>query len=182
MVDFADGSTYNIQPKFLSLVEEVDAVTGTTSEHRQVDKRAKIRTPSKEKEDAAEEESEGEDERSDSDYAEEEGQEGEGGEEEHRHARERAKTRSPSKRKTRATPKGKKRAAPEGARTSQAAKAAKKQKTSASACQVRRERNYGRCERHAHGLLQPAQRNSQHLTWLRMIRTGGIVSEKDFGV
>lgn len=54
MVDFADGSTYNIQPKFLSLVEEVDAVTGATSEHRQVDKRAKIRTPSKEKEDAAE--------------------------------------------------------------------------------------------------------------------------------
>ena len=133
MVDFADGSTYNMQPKFLSLVEEVDAVTGTTSEHRQVDKRAKIRTPSREKEDAAEEASEGEDERSDSDYAEEEEQEGEGGEEQHRHARERAKTRSPSK--------GKKRAAPEGARTSKAAKAAKKQKTSASACQVRRERN-----------------------------------------
>ena len=141
MVDFTDGSTYNIQPKFLSLVEEVDAVTGTTSEHRQVDKRAKIRTPSKEKEDAAEEESEDEDERSDSDYAEEEEQEGEGGEEEHRHARERAKTRSPSKGKKRATPKGKKRAAPEGARTSKAAKVAKKQKTSASACQVRRERN-----------------------------------------
>ena len=114
-------------------------MTGTTSEDRQVDKRAKIRTPSKEKEDAAEEESEGEDERSDSDYAEEEEQEGEGGEEEHRHARERAKTRSPSKGKKRATPKGKKRAAPEGARTSKAAKAAKKQKTSASACQVRRE-------------------------------------------
>ena len=125
MVDFADGSTYTMQPKCLSLVEEVDAVTGTTSEDRQVDKRAKIRTPSKEKEDAAEEESEGEDERSGSAYAEEEEQEGEGGEEEHRHARERAKTRSPSKGKKRATPKGKKRAAPEGARTSKAAKAAK---------------------------------------------------------
>ena len=156
-------------------------MTGTTSEHRQVDKRAKIRTPSKEKEDAAEEESEDEDERSGSAYAEEEEQEGQGGEEEHRHARERAKTRSPSKGKKRATPKGKKRAAPEGARTSLAAKAAKKNPSSRLRCQVRRERNTAGANVTRTG-CQPARRNSQHLTWLRMTRTGGIVRGKDFGV
>ena len=64
---------------------------------------------------------------------------------------------------------------------SKAAKAAKKQKTSASACQVRRERNTAGANVTRTG-CQPAQRNSQHLTWLRMIRTGGIVREKDFGV
>ena len=147
MVDFADGSTYNMHPKFLSLVAAADK----SSEHRQVGKRAKARQPSSEKEDATVEESEEseegsdkeEDERSDSDYG-EEGQEEEGQEEEeHRHAREYAKAGAPSK--------GKKRAAPAGARTSKAAKAAKKKKNSASACQVRSERNTATANV-AHGL------------------------------
>ena len=167
MVNFADGSTYNMHPKFLSLVV---AAADQTSEHRQVGKRAKAREPSSEKEDATVEESEEseegsdkeEDERSDSDYG-EKGEEDE--DDEHRHARKRAKARAPSK--------GKKRAAPAGANTSKAAKAAKKKKTNASACQVRSERNTAGSNVERTG-CQPTQRDSQNLMWLHMIRTGGI--------
>ena len=122
-MDFPDGSTYTMNPKFLSLVaEEADASTGSTSGHHQMGKQAKTRATSKEKEGAVEEES---DERSDSDYDEDEEEDEE---EEHRHARERAKAGLPSK--------GKKRKAPVGVSTIKAAKK-KKKKTSAPACQVR---------------------------------------------
>ena len=137
MVDFPDGSSYIMNPKFLSLVaEEAGTATNAMSEHHEVGKRAKTRTPdltpSSEKEDAAEEgeseeseeqSQEEEDERSDFDYDEE------GGQEKHHHVRERAKAGAPSK--------GKNGSAPAGANTS---KAAKKSRTSAPACQVRRER------------------------------------------
>ena len=68
MVDFPDGSTYNMHPKFLSLVASEDqdaAAADQSSEHRQVGKRAKAREPSSEKEDATVEESEESEEGSD---------------------------------------------------------------------------------------------------------------------
>ena len=174
MVDFTDGSSYIMNPKFLSLVaEEAGAATNAMSEHHEVGKRAKTRTPSSEKEDAAEEgeseeseeqSQEEEDERSDFDYDEE------GGQEEHHHVRERAKAGAPSK--------GKKRAAPAGASTS---KAAKKKKTSASARQVRGERNIAGANVERTG-FQPTHRDPQNLIWLHMIRTGGIVRDEGFGV
>ena len=175
MVDFTDGSSNIMNPKFLSLVaEEAGAATNAMSEHHEVGKRAKTRTPSSEKEDAAEEgeseeseeqSQEEEDERSDFDYDEE------GGQEEHHHVRERAKAGAPSK--------GKKRAAPAGASTSKAAK--KKKKTSASAFQVQSERNTAGANVERTG-VQPTQCDPQNLIWLHMIRTGGIVRDEGFGV
>ena len=138
MVDFPDGFSYTINPKFLSLVaEEACESTVATSGHRLVGKRAKTRAPSKEMEDAVEEESEEQsqeesDERSGSDY-DEAGEAGEEGREgAHRHAKERAKARA------RGSKQGKKRAAHAGANTS---KPAKKKKASAPACQVRSDKN-----------------------------------------
>ena len=69
----------------------------------------------------------------------------------------------------------------EAARTFLAAELPKKKKFSASACQVRSERNAAGANAERTG-CQPTQHDSQNLLWLHMIRTGGIVRDEGFGV